>query len=135
MEPDLILETSFLIDFERERQSESGSATVFLEANPHSRLYLTHTVAGELASGKSLSRRREWETFLQPFKILPWTKEIDWEYGKAFQYLQTHGLLIGANDLWIAATALAYDFPLVTRNTQHFQRVPGLRLEAYFKGD
>lgn len=131
MESDLILETTFLIDFERERQTDPGPAMSFLAANPHSRLHLTHTIAGELAAGKSLARRREWETFLQPFKILSWTPDVDWEYGKAFQYLQTQGLLIGANDLWIAATALAYNYPLVTRNIQHFRRVPGLRMEEY----
>lgn len=37
---------------------------------------------------------------------------------------------IGQNDLWIAATALAYDKPLVTRKRRHFDRIPGLRLEV-----
>jgi len=37
---------------------------------------------------------------------------------------------MGENDLWIAATALRFAFPLVTRD-RTFSRVPGLRVIAY----
>jgi len=33
----------------------------------------------------------------------------------------------------IAGTALEHDLILVTRNTKHFQRIPGLRLENWFE--
>ena len=39
--------------------------------------------------------------------------------------------LIGDNDVWIAATALAFDLPLVSPNARHFSRVPGLTIAAY----
>ena len=45
--------------------------------------------------------------------------------------LLTYGLLIDANDLWIAATALAFEMPVVTRNERHFARVPGLDVIGY----
>jgi predicted nucleic acid-binding protein len=37
---------------------------------------------------------------------------------------------IGQNDLWIAAVSLAMDRPLVTRNSRHFDQLPGLRLQV-----
>jgi predicted nucleic acid-binding protein len=40
--------------------------------------------------------------------------------------------MIGANDLWIAATALAYRMPIVTNNVVHYRRVPGLNIEPYW---
>ena len=58
------------------------------------------------------------------------TAEV-WEYGRAWRYLQGNRLLIGANDLWIAATALAYRMPVVTRNVGHYCRVPDLQVEPY----
>jgi tRNA(fMet)-specific endonuclease VapC len=128
----LILETTFLIDLERElRRGAKGRAHEALEAHRDESLYLTFTIAGELACGDSLSARDRWEAFLAPFHVLHSTPAVSWEYGKAFRYLKENGRLIGANDLWIAATALANDMGVMTRNTEHFRRVPGLVVVEY----
>lgn len=39
--------------------------------------------------------------------------------------------LIGRNDMWIAAHALALGVPLVTNNTREFSRVPGLTINTW----
>ena len=128
----LILETSFLIDFQRElARRQDGPAQRFLELHEQDSLYLTFTIVGELACGRSMASRQHREAFVRPFRILPQTQEVCWEYGKAYRYLQDNGLLIGSNDLWIAATAVAYGYPLVTRNERHFRRVPGLEILVY----
>lgn len=128
----LILETTFLVDLEREHhRGRPGRAVAFLEVHSDARLYLTFTIAGELAAGASMADRARWEEFLGPFYVLPSTAEVSWEYGRACQYLRDNGRLIGANDLWIAATGLAYRMPIVTRNIEHYRRVPGLQVEEY----
>ena len=128
----LILETTFLIDLERElAQGVEGPAQVFLTSHPASQLHITFTVAGELAAGVSLDSRDKWEQFVAPFRILSYTPDVCWEYGQAFKFLHANGLLIGSNDLWIAATAIANGMPLVTRNQRHFQRVPRLQVLSY----
>ncbi len=128
----LILETSFLVDFERENdRGTPGPALAFLEAHEDDRLYITFTVAGELASGLSLADRARWQEFIAPFHVLPFNHDVAWEYGRAWRYLHGNGLLIGANDLWIAATGLAYRMPVVTRNVGHYCRVPDLQVEGY----
>lgn len=129
MERALILETTFLIDFERERRS--GRTATFLKEHADFRLFITHTIAGELAAAKSLSGRDRWQAFIAPFHILPFSENTAWEYGNAYRFLQANGLMIGANDLWIAATAIAHEVPLVTRNLDHFKRVPGLDVLSY----
>jgi tRNA(fMet)-specific endonuclease VapC len=128
----LILETSFLIDLEREsgRQQE-GAAHQFLAVREQDSFCLTTTIVGELACGRSMANRQRWEAFVGPFRVLPETLETCWEYGRAYRYLQDNGRLIGSNDLWIAATAIAYGMPLVTSNQRHFQRVPGLQIVPY----
>ncbi len=128
----LILETSFLVDFERENsRGVVGPALAFLEAHEDARLYVTFTVAGELAAGLSLAGRARWEESIGPFHILPFTADVSWEYGRAYRYLRANGLLIGSNDLWIAATGLAYRMPIVTRNVEHYRRVPDLQVAPY----
>ena len=131
MERSLILETTFLIDFERERKSGEGATLTFLRGRSDHRLLITHTIAGEMACGSSLSARKRWEAFVKPFRILVWTPEVDWRYGQIFSYLKSQGLMIGANDLWIAATAIVYGCPVVTANTDHFSRVPNLEILSY----
>jgi hypothetical protein len=60
--PALILETSFLIDLEREHnRGAPGRAVAFLEAHEDARLYLPFIVAGDLAAGTSLANRATWE--------------------------------------------------------------------------
>jgi predicted nucleic acid-binding protein len=128
----LILDTSFLIDLEREHsRGRPGRALAFLEEHEEARYYITFTTTGELAAGKSLANRDVWETFLAPFYVLPSTPEIAWEYGRAFRHLEKNRQMIGANDLWIAATALANGMPVVTADTAHFERVPGLDVREY----
>jgi predicted nucleic acid-binding protein len=132
VEDALILETTFLIDLERElNREEEGPAHGLLARHPSYRLYITPTVAGELAAGASLGDRSRWDAFIAPFHVLPLDQEVCWHYGRAYRYLQANGLLIGANDLWIAAAGLAYEVPVVTRNARHYERVPGLRVESY----
>ena len=89
----LIVETTFLIDLEREHdRGRLGPAISFLEANEHARLYLPVTVAGEMAAGMSLRDRARWESFLAPFFVLPSTPDVSWHYGQACRHLRDRGL-------------------------------------------
>jgi tRNA(fMet)-specific endonuclease VapC len=128
----LILETTFLIDLERaHHRGVPGPTVEFLESHPDARLYLPFIVSGELAAGISMRDRPRWEAFLAPFYVLPSTPDVSWHHGRAYRHLRDNGTLIGANDLWIAATGLAYDMAVVTRNVDHFRRVPGLDVQGY----
>jgi len=132
MENALILETTFLIDLERElARGGDGPAQRFLDSHAAHGLFITPTIAGELAAGTSLADRARWEGFLSPFRVLPITADVSWEYGRASRYLQQNGAMIGGNDLWTAAVAVAHGIPVVTRNTRHYRRVPGLDVRGY----
>lgn len=127
----LILETTFMVDLERELMAGThGPAQTFLAAHADEELAVTFTVTGELAVGLAGSRAR-WEEYLAPFPVLECSADTCWQYGELYRYLRTNGLLIGSNDLWIAATALAHDRAVVTRNVREYQRVPGLRVMGY----
>ena len=52
-------------------------------------------------------------------------------YGRIRADLERRGATIGANDLMIAATALANHATLVTHNTAEFSRVPDLAVEDW----
>jgi tRNA(fMet)-specific endonuclease VapC len=123
----LILDTNFVITAEREsRNPTPGRTDAFLAQRSSESFFITFTIAGELACGQSASARRDWERLCRPYPVLPWTMEVAWHYGELFRTLASAGRLIGGNDLWIAATALACDHAVVTNNVAEFGRVPGL---------
>ncbi|MEE8446334.1 MAG: type II toxin-antitoxin system VapC family toxin [Gemmatimonadota bacterium] len=45
--------------------------------------------------------------------------------------MKANGLPVGANNLWIGATGLAFDKAVVTRNTREYGRIPRLRVLDY----
>src|SRR5947208_13871753 len=45
--------------------------------------------------------------------------------------LMASGTLVGPNDLWLAATCIARGLSIATANIEEFNRVPGLRVEAW----
>lgn len=52
-------------------------------------------------------------------------------YAAVYRDLRRGNALIGPNDLWIAALALEWNLPLLTRNAVEYSRVPKLRVERY----
>ena len=71
------------------------------------------------------------DRLLQPYVSLPFDDRAADYYGSIRAFLERAGTPISANDMLIAAIALAYDCVLVTRNTSEFRRVPGLRIEDW----
>ena len=68
---------------------------------------------------------------IQFIPVQPLPVNTGMEYGKLRTLLEKQGNIIGANDLWIAAHALALNLTLVTNNTKEFSRVDGLRIENW----
>ena len=128
----LIAETTYLIDLERETgRKQEGPASIFLRNHRDTRLFMTSIIAGEFAAGLSLSDRDRWQLFVRRFRVLPHSEAVSWYYGESYRYLSEQGMLIGSDDLWIAAAARAYSVPILTRNTTHFERVPGIEVVGY----
>ncbi|MDR0501667.1 MAG: type II toxin-antitoxin system VapC family toxin [Coriobacteriales bacterium] len=69
--------------------------------------------------------------FLAPFRIISFDDAAAECYAKIRSDLEQRGMIIGANELLIAATALSLKATLVTRNTREFSRVNGLAIETW----
>ena len=76
-------------------------------------------------------RRVSVSLLLQAYPALAWTADAADLYGEIAAHLQQTGQTIGAMDTMIAAHALAENLILVSHNTRHFERVPGLKLEDW----
>ena len=129
---ELILDTSIVVAAEREgKGGEDGPARRFLAKHLEAHFSITFTVLGELACGRSASPRQTWEQLTRPFSVISWTREVSWQYGEIYRVLRERGELIGANDLWIAATAITHGLPVVTGNLNEFRRVKNLEVVSF----
>ena len=127
----LLFDTCFLIDLEREMKRGPGAAHRFLIDHQDSRPCLTWTIAGEFAEGFGDIHHPACAAMLDRFEILETDRETAQRYAVTTRFLRQRNELIGTNDLWIAAAALAHNLPLVTRNASHFQRIPHLAVMTY----
>jgi len=88
---------------------------------------------GELYEGVYFGRNpardeRSLRAFLQFVDVLPLNRSIIKRFARIRGELRRHGQLIGDPDILIGATALQHGLIIVTRNTRHFERIPGIRV-------
>src|SRR5262245_47278776 len=92
-------------------------------------------VAAELRFGaaKKDSKRliQRIETALGHLDVQPFAAPADQCYADLRADLERRGRPVGANDMLIAAHALALDCVLVTDNTREFARIRGMRVENW----
>jgi tRNA(fMet)-specific endonuclease VapC len=94
-------------------------------------------VAAELRYGaaKKNSARltSQLEAVLGAIEVLALEAPVDAVYGVIRAGLERIGQPIGANDLLIAAHALALDLTVATDNAREFSRIDGLRVENWLR--
>lgn len=132
MDEKIACDTTFLIDLQRSRRNRSGvAARQFLERYVGSRFFLSVIALGEFAAGFADERDTALVEIRRHFAVLPFDEAVALTYRTIFRELRRAGNLIGANDLWIAATALRHGLPLVTAHHPEFSRIRQLRVLRY----
>lgn len=130
--------TRYLLDTNILIAALKGESTVRLrlETLPLPDLLLSTIVLGELEFGAEKSawaaRNRQRLTELtQRLPLIGLEASTARHYARIRMQLERQGTPIGANDLWIAAQALAADATLVTNNEREFRRVQDLAVENW----
>jgi tRNA(fMet)-specific endonuclease VapC len=128
----ILIDTDLLIDLERGVQVAGIDAALGEEDRAISVITVSELLHGVLrASGSVQVRRRAFvEHLLAGLEAIPITEPVARMHAQIWADLAARGTLIGAHDLWIAATALAHGLGVATRNRAHFGRITGLRVIA-----
>jgi tRNA(fMet)-specific endonuclease VapC len=128
----LLIDTDLLIDTERGAGSPAVEDLLGEEERAISVITMSELLHGVLrASGARRARRRAFaEHLLAGMQAIPITEVVARVHAEIWAELAKRGKVIGAHDLWIAATALANGLGVATRNGEEFERVRGLRVVA-----
>jgi predicted nucleic acid-binding protein len=73
-------------------------------------------------------KRRQLETTLRNFVVIPYDNEIARCYGRLMAERKRSGRPIAPNDAWIAACATRHAVPLVTHNAKDFEGITSLSI-------
>jgi len=133
MDPRYLLDTSICIYVRQKRPDKVLRRFQKLRPGEAALSVITY---GELLYGAAksqqrlaaLERLRELVHFLP---ALPLPETAADAYGRIRADLESKGEMIGNNDLWIAAHALAAGLILVTNNEREFRRVHGLKVRNW----
>jgi len=122
----ILVDTSILIDYYRKTDKEK-SAWYNLLRQDYSFAISTVTKY-EIYSGATASQLAFWDNVLQAITVMPFD-EISVDSAIAINgALKKKRKQIDIADLFIAATAVAYNLPLATLNKKHFDRIETLQL-------
>lgn len=128
------LDTTFLVDLGR----KDPAAWKKLEELRDKRIPLTTTAinAAELFKGAYRSKEPDKEAdkarqILRIARLLELNLDACERYGRLLSTLLSKGETVGDLDTLIASVALAHNQALITKNNEHFTRIPGLVIESY----
>lgn len=133
MEPRYLLDTNICIYIRQKRPEEVLRRFRKLRPGEAALSVITY---GELLYGAAKSAQRtaaleRLRALVQLLPALPLPETAAETYGTVRAELESKGEMIGNNDLWIAAHALAAGLTLVTNNEKEFRRVRGLKVQNW----
>ena len=123
---------------------DTDTVSYFLKGNPKLRKRLSNTLGqwgisaithSELATLLFATKNRQLEDilveFLKDVETVPFTKSDALEAGRLKARLKKAGSSMGPADTFIAGHALSLGVTLITNNTKHFSKVPGLQIDNW----
>jgi tRNA(fMet)-specific endonuclease VapC len=129
-----LLDTNIVSDLVRFPQ---GRIATRIAQSGDERVAISIIVAAELLYGAARSRSArltaQLKVILGALETLPFAAPAETHYAQLRANLEAKGRLIGANDMLIAAHALALGYTLVTDNLREFSRVKGLSVENWLR--
>lgn len=126
-----LLDTNVLIAMFK---GDKDIRNTIMRVNPE-KCVISDLTLGELLVGaykKKMQKQVEQvEMARQKFSTLPITIEVIDKYAQTRALLESQGLKLDTIDLLIGSTALLHDITIVTHNTKHFARIPGIKIEDW----
>ena len=130
-----ILDTDTWIEYFHHR----GGVDKHIAGTPAEQIFASEVSIAELTFGALNSNAvekhlREPKEIEESFTVLPINEGWSEAYANIRHALACQGLKIGDLDILIAVTARQYGLTVVTHNTKHFGKIPGLQCVDWMNG-
>lgn len=123
-----VLDTDILSAIMRRESAAISNAQAYLSS--HSQLSVSIVTRYEILRGlrakNATSQVAAFDAMCRSMEVLPLTDEVIVYAAEVYGRLHRTGQLVGDADILIAATCLENRCEIVTNNTSHFSRIPGL---------
>ena len=127
----IMLDTDIIIDFLRNGVDNSN---IFRDIkNNNVKSYASSITTFELYNGVLLSRNpkeklEDLDRLLESIDIISFDRTQSYVASKIYVYLIKKGMPLEIRDILISASAISKNLLLLTKNKNHFDRIPELRL-------
>ncbi len=133
----MFLDTCFLVDLIREKvRSQRGPAIQKLESLGESEVRISVFVLCELRAGAEMSSDPVRElarvaALAETYPVVYPDSTFPGLFGKTLAAMARSGIPVPMMDLMVAVTAKKFGMPVLTRDVEHFGKIPGLTVITY----
>ncbi len=124
---DILIDTNIIIDFLRKQNKQQTYLWKLKEAD-YNCIISTITVFELYAGAITLKHKDDLKKLLKWLEIQPLTTEIAQLSAEIYKDLKNQNELIEFRDIFIGATAIKINIPLMTLNNKHFIRIKGIKI-------
>lgn len=126
METGIVVDTDIIIDYLKKRNPGAASLK---KAYLKYRIHITSITVYELLYGVQKSGKENFIIRLLKYvTVVPFDDAAAKKAAAIHYNLRNKGMDIGVKDSFIAGICDAHNMPLLTRNINHFKRIPSIKL-------
>src|SRR5690606_30565260 len=123
----MVADTGIFI--EHLRAKDKLSTTLYKMADSTD-IYVTAVTVYELYMGAtSKEKENDVKNLIKNITVLPFTEGVAQKAAELYHRLRSSNQMIEFRDIFIAATCIVHDLPIVTLNKKHFKRIEGLNIQ------
>ena len=122
----MVADTGIFIEHLRAKDKLS---TTLYKMSENSGLYVYAVTVYELYMGAtSGDKEKDVRVIIENFTTLPFTDAIAQKAAELYHKLRLSNQMIEFRDIFIAATCIVHELPIVSLNNKHFKRIDGLKI-------
>jgi tRNA(fMet)-specific endonuclease VapC len=123
----MVIDTSIFIDHLRARDKKKSKLFLIADSEP---IFLTSVTMYELLMGATDENKlKDIRMLTEEIPVLPFDESVSRKAAEIYHELRLENKMIEFRDIFIAATCLVFELPLITLNKKHFERIKGLKLK------